>query len=178
MSARSYLFLSIAALGLFAAYNSAQAEVYYTPNVMKDAITPMTPLARGATVQLAGTTDGDEEFSVMLETDATGALTRMTAAQDGAKLGLPDSAFEGLSGADTAWSEERGALSTLVVEGWTKEGKRWRLALEFHPKQLWKRRFSMEGERRDLFTFYDRKDMTPSEPELRSAGSKGLYWRD
>ena len=178
MSARSYLFLSIAALGLFAAYNKARAEVHYTPNVMKDAITPMTPLERGATVQLAGTTDGDEEFSVLLETDVTGAIARMTAAQDGEKLGLPDSAFADLFGADTAWLEEPGALSTLVVEGWTPEGKRWRLALEFHPKQLWKRRFSMEGERRDLYTFYSRKDMTPSEPERRGAGNKGLYWRD
>lgn len=178
MSARSYVLLSVAALALYAAYNGAQAEVYYTPNVMKDAITPMTPLARGATVQLAGTTDGDEEFSVVLETDEAGALLRMTAAQDGEKLGLPDSAFADLSGADTAWLEERGALSTLVVEGWTTEGKRWRLALEFHPKQLWKRRFSMEGERRDLFTFYSRKDMTPSQPERRRAGNEGLYWRD
>lgn len=178
MSTRSYLFLSIAALGLFAAYNGAQAEVYYTANVMRHAITPMQSLDRGATVQLMGTTDGDEAFSAILETDEAGAITRMTVAQDGEKLGLPESAYAELSGADTAWLEERGALSTLIVEGWTQEGKRWRVALEFHPKQLWKRRFSMEGERRDLYIFYSRKDMTPSTPERRSAGNQGLYWRD
>ncbi len=178
MSARSYLFLSIAAIGLLTADSAARAEVYYTPNVMRHAITPMQPLARGAAVQLMGTTDGDEEFSVQLATDEAGAIMRMTVAQDGTQLGLPDSAFADLSGADTAWLEERGALSTLVVEGWTPEGKRWRLALEFHPKQLWKRRFSLEGERRDLFTFYSRQNMTPSTPERRSAGSQGLYWRD
>jgi hypothetical protein len=178
MSARSYLFLSIAAMGLLTADSAVRAEVYYTTNVMRHAITPIQSLERGATVQLMGTTDGDEAFSATLETNEAGAVTRLTVAQDGAPLGLPESAFADLSGADTAWLEERGALSTLVVEGWTAEGKRWRLALEFHPKQLWKRRFSLEGERRDLYTFYSRQDMTPSEPERRGAGGNGLYWRD
>lgn len=178
MSARSYLLLSVATLGLFAAYNSAQAEVFYTANVLRHAITPMQPLARGAVTNLSGVTDGKQEFSAILDINADGAIAAMTVAQDGERLALPDSAFDGLSGADTAWLEERGSLSTVIVEGWSADGKRWRLALEFHPKQLWKRRFSMEGEHRDLYTFYSRKDMTPSKPERRSAGDKGVYWRD
>ena len=80
MSARSYLLLSVAALGLFAAYNKAQAEVYYTANVMRHAITPMHMVARSATVQLAAKTDEDEEFSATMETDEAGAITAMTVA--------------------------------------------------------------------------------------------------
>ena len=178
MSARSITLIAIAALGLLTADSAVRAEAYYTANVLRYAITPMQPLTRGAVISLSGVTDGDEEFSAILDVDAEGGIAAMTVAQDGKALGLPASAFAGLSGADIAWLEERGALSTVIVEGWTPEEKRWRLALEFHPKQLWKRRYSMEGENRDLYTFYSRKDMTPTEPERRGAGDKGVYWRD
>ncbi len=169
---------AITIIGLLSADSAARAEAYYTGNVMRDAITPRQPLTRGTVASIVGTTDGDEEFSAILNIDADGAIEAMTVAQNGERLGLPESAFADLSGADVAWLEERGALSTVIVEGNTPNGKRWRLALEFHPKQLWKRRFSVEGERRDLYTFYSRKDMTPSETERRSANNRGIYWRD
>jgi hypothetical protein len=93
---------------------------------------------------------------------------------DGVDLLLPDSAFTSLKGAQLAWLEKRGALPTLIIAG-EEAGTQWKLALIFHPKQLWKRRLSIEGLRRDEFTFYDRDDMEPSEPERRRTMSMGVF---
>ena len=155
----------------------ASAEVYYTRNVLKDAVTPMVRLEPGTGNHLTGMTDGEEPLSAHITLDDARTITTLAVSQDGQALFMPDSAWNTLTGADTAWLEERGALSTLVLEGYDAEIRRWRVALLFHDAQLWKRRASLEGQGRDQFTFYDRKDGIPGESKTRGAGNKGLYSR-
>jgi hypothetical protein len=141
------------------------------------ALTEAGAITSGTALELAATTDGDQSLtaSVMVQ-KADAALIAISVVQDGRPLGLPASAFIGLKGATRAWLEERGALSTLVIEGLDGEGK-WRLALEFHPKQLWLRRLSRQGQAKDSFTYYDRDDLKPGDPQLRGHSNRGLWRR-
>ncbi len=132
------------------------------------------PIVAGAALELVATTDGDEPLTARIVTDKADArLTAITVSQDGRELRLPGSAYAGLTGASRAWLEERGALSTLLVEGKDSAG-RYHLALEFHPEQLWLRRLSREGVSRDSFTFYDRENIEPGAEQMRHFEGRGL----
>jgi hypothetical protein len=110
----------------------------------------------------------DDRLIAEITLDKSGqSIIAIKASRDDRRLLVPQSAFAAMKGATTAWLEKRGALSTLVVTG-DHLGKVWKVALEFHPKQLWKRRLTIEGVRRDEFIFYDRNDMMPSNSEHRS----------
>jgi hypothetical protein len=67
-------------------------------------------------------------------------------------------------------------MDVIVIEGVTDD-KEWRLALLFHPEQLWRRRLSVEGQKKDQMIFYDRDedDMEPTEMETRKAHGRGFY---
>jgi hypothetical protein len=141
-----------------------------SPNKMRSAFTPLTYLTPGDTTQLEGESDGEVVSASITLTDK-GEMAEIEVIQ----LRLPQSSYTGLPGTQRAWLEERGALTTLVLEG-NAEGKDWRLALLFHPDQLWRTRLSLEDQRRDTMTFYDRdEDMETTTPEKRTAFSRGYY---
>ena len=146
-----------------------------SPNVMRSAIAPLVMLEAGKTIRLQGSTDGKQTVEAAIAISAQGGmLSAVSVSQDGKALTLPESAWQGLEGARHAWLEERGALTTLVVEG-ESEGKDWRLALEFHPRQLWLRRLSREGEAKDSFIFYDRDNLKPQKERFRRKLSRGFH---
>ncbi len=167
---------TMATISCFAAITSAVfANVPRSPNILRDAVTPLIELVGGKNT-LTGETDGDI-INATLEVTEGGTLQSISLVQDDVIMRLPASAYAGLSGARQAWVEERGALTTIVVEG-AQDQKDWRLALLFHHEQLWRRRLSVEGSKRDIMTFYDRdKDAfeTASKPEPRAAVSRGYY---
>ncbi len=142
-------------------------------NLFRDAFSPIVPLEAGKAAELKGVTDGDEPVVARLTLADDGTLAKAEAMQDGQILLLPPSAIQGLSGAKRGWLEERGALTTLVIEG-TEKAKTWRLALEFHPKQLWLRRVSREGQARDEFTYYDRRDLAAQKLDRRRHHVRGF----
>jgi hypothetical protein len=145
-----------------------------SPNKLRSAISPLTALSNDDTVYLEGESD-DEVVSASVTLNAKGEMAEIEVMQDEGRLRLPQSSYSGLSGARQAWLEERGALTTLVLEG-NSQGKDWRLALIFHPKQLWRTRLSVEDQWRDVMTFYDRdEEMQTSKPEKRTAFSRGFY---
>ncbi len=125
-----------------------------------------------ATIQIEGTTD-DESLTAIITTAGTG-VKAVAVQQADHKLGLPESAFTGLTGAKQAWLEERGALSTLIIAG-SDAGGDWRLALEFHQRHLWLRRLSRAGEGRDSFIWYAHDDLKPSKEHFRSFVGRGLH---
>ncbi len=145
-----------------------------SPNKMRSAFTPLTYLTNGKTTQLEGESDHEVVSASITLTDK-GEMAKIEVIQNDERLRLPQSSYAGLSGTKQAWLEERGALTTLVLEG-NAEGKDWRLALLFHPEQLWRRRLSMESQWRDNMTFYDRDEgMETTKPEKRTAFSRGFY---
>ncbi len=152
----------------------AFAETYHTSNLLKDAVTSVHQLADGTRIILSGETDG-EPLVAEVEVGENGMLTDLTIRQGDRALRMPADAWNERSGAKYAWLEERGSLTTLVLEGEEEDGRDWRLALLFHPEQLWKRRLSIEGDKSDLFTFYSREDMSANEAKRRGAHNKGLY---
>ncbi len=135
-------------------------------------LTPVTDLGAGQDVRLNGTTDG-HPFVAHIVLDKQGNLASISLVENDMPVRMPTSCCEGLAGANHAWVEERGALTTIVVEG-AIDGKTWRLALESHEEQLWLKRLSRQGERRDSFTYFDRKDFEPSKVRLRHAPLDGL----
>jgi hypothetical protein len=145
-----------------------------TANLMRDAFTPQIALIAGKVVTLTGESDHEVVRAEICLSATQSSISSITLSQDGEKPGLPESAYATMKGAKFAWLEERGKLTTLVVEG-ADAGKDWRLALLFHPHQLWERRLSREGVGRDNFTFYDRKDMTPSKPQHRHTINRGFH---
>jgi hypothetical protein len=151
------------------------ATVKNNPNEMRDAFTAVIPLPMDSDTTLSGESD-DEIVKAVVSLDDKSMLAAIKVEQDGELMRLPKSSYAGLSGAKRAWLEERGALTTLVIEG-LKDGKEWRLALLFHPEQLWRRRLSIEGQRKDQMIFYDRDEdnMEPTEMETRKAHSRGFY---
>jgi hypothetical protein len=153
---------------------STYAATPRSPNLMRYAFAPITTVAPGEAITLSGKTDKDELVQAVVQSRKPDAsLVKIMVSQDGKALTLPADAFAGVTGANRAWLEERGALTTLVIEG-AQFGKDWRLALEFHPKQLWLRRLSREGVARDEFTYYERKAMTAMKPQLRRAHVYGF----
>ncbi|MFM9851469.1 MAG: hypothetical protein ACKVOJ_01495 [Sphingomonadaceae bacterium] len=145
-----------------------------TANLLRDAITPMTALAPDKVTSLSGESDDEIVTADITLSGKDGAISKVAVMQDGKALRLPDSAFSAISGAKRAWLEERGALTTLVIEG-VSAAKDWRLALEFHPKQLWLRRLSREGVAQDSFTYYDRDDLNKTRIFDRHAGNHGFH---
>jgi hypothetical protein len=145
-----------------------------TANLMRDAITPATALVADKVTTLRGESDDEVVSADIAMAAKDGALTKIAVSQDGKVLGLPETAYAGLSGAKIAWIEERGALTTLVIEGVTAN-QDWRLALEFHPKQLWLRRLSREGVVQDNFTYYDRDDLNAVRVFDRRSGNRGFH---
>ncbi|NJM50152.1 MAG: hypothetical protein HC843_04100 [Sphingomonadales bacterium] len=161
-----------ATLPLIAAMLTAAAP--QSPNKMRDAFSPLTALQTDMDNKLSGETDGEMVYAT-ISLDDESRLAAIKLVQDDEELRLPKSAYAGIAGARQAWLEERGALTTLVIEG-RSDDKDWRLALLFHPEQLWRRRLSVEGERKDQMTFYDRdEDMKPDDMERRKAHSRGFY---
>ncbi len=145
-----------------------------TPNLLRDAITPAVAIVPGKPLALTGQTDGKQKVSAQIDSDHLDArLTHIAISQDGNALSLPAVAYADMKGANRAWLEERGALTTIVVEG-VETGKDWRLALEFHPKQLWLRRLSREGVNRDAFTYFDRNDLKPQRVQRRRSYERGF----
>ena len=150
------------------------AAMSHSTNTMRDAFTPLTPLKVDDDTLLSGTSDGDE-VTAKISLDDKKALAAIKVTQDDTLLRLPKSAYANMKGAQQAWIEERGALTTLVIEG-EDAGKSWRLALLFHPQQLRRKRLSVEGNRKDEMTFYSRdEDMQPSKVQIRKAHSRGFY---
>lgn len=145
-----------------------------TANLMRDAITPATALAAEKVITLSGESDNEIVHAEIKLAMTDRGIATITVSQDGEKLELPESAYADMKGAQTAWLEERGALTTLVIEG-ADAGKDWRLALLFHSEQLWERRLSREGLNRDTFIFYDRDDMKPSKPQQRRTINRGFH---
>ncbi|MFM2099023.1 MAG: hypothetical protein RLZZ366_562 [Pseudomonadota bacterium] len=145
-----------------------------SPNLLRDALTPVAAIVPGKALALSGTTDGKKAVSAQIDSAKTDArLTHIAVSQDGHALLLPEVAYADMKGANRAWLAERGALTTLVIEG-VDAGKDWRLALEFHPKQLWLRRLSQEGVNRDAFTYFDRDDATPQRIQWRRSYEHGF----
>jgi hypothetical protein len=125
-----------------------------SPHLTSSAFTQAMPLNGGEKLTLEGRTDRDEAVVAEIAVTKDGTkLSSISVKQDDQQLILPAFSYDTVTGARRAWLEERGALTTLVIEG-NNAGKDWQLALEFHPKQLWLRRLSVEGENRDHFTFY------------------------
>ncbi len=176
-------FLAAGCLGmaiLITAASPHNPHRLHSDNKLRSAFTVVTPLPGGAVTELQGESD-DETVTAAITVSKKGVMDKITLVQDGRTLMLPQNSYAGLTGTQHAWLEERGALTTLVVEGTemskeTGKSKQWRLALLFHPEQLWRRRLSVEGQWRDSMTFYDRDDdMEASQPENRSAISRGFY---
>jgi siroheme synthase (precorrin-2 oxidase/ferrochelatase) len=145
-----------------------------TANLMRDAITPATALAADKVTTLTGESDDEKVIADITLAANGGAITKIAVSQDGKALRLPETAYAAVAGAKIAWLEERGALTTLVIEGVTAN-KDWRLALEFHPKQIWLRRLSREGVAEDNFTYYDRDDLKKTRVFDRHAGNHGFH---
>jgi hypothetical protein len=139
----------------------------------KDMVSKAYALTASKTITIESVKHRDPMVAQITLDKAGQAITDIKMSHDDRDLLLPVSAFNEIQGPKIAWLEKRGALLTLMLAGEHK-GKVWKLALEFHPKQLWKRRLSVEGVRRDEFTFYDRDDMEPSKPEHRDAMTMGL----
>ncbi len=165
------------------AATAAHADVKRSPNMLRDAFTLLTLLKDEGTVRLVGETDDDDEAEATITLGKDGKLDVVRMHQDGVAMRLPDAAWQGITGAQQAWLEERGACTTLVIEGEDKAGE-WRLALIFHPEQLWKRRLSREGRERDHFTFYNRDEDEQDEDfdytrvieeEHREGHGRGFY---
>jgi len=120
----------------------------------RQAFTPQSDLKPSETTRIEGESDTDiVEATLTLDEDGTLDVVRMM--QDNKSLRLPDSAWQGMKGARQAWLEERGALTTLVIEGEDDEGD-WKLSLIFHPDQLRKRRLIREHTGKSSVTFYHR----------------------
>jgi hypothetical protein len=145
-----------------------------SPNLLRDAFSPIVTLEPEKSAVIKGETDGDEPVSANLNLTKEGGIESLTITQDDRPLALHATAIQGLTGATRAWLEERGALTTLVVEG-TEAGKDWRMALEFHPKRLWLKRVSREGQGRDEFTYYDRDDGEPRAMQKRRHHVHGFH---
>ncbi len=159
---------------LLAISMSAAANVRHSPNKLRDAYSPLTGLQYGENNPVSGKSDGVPVIATIM-LDTKGAITEIKLSKDGEQLAIPASSYTELPGAQRAWLEERGALDTLVVEG-KNGGKEWRLALLFHPKQLWRRRLSVEGQRGDSMVFYSRdQHMKPSKAEDRVTSSRGFH---
>jgi hypothetical protein len=145
-----------------------------SPNLLRDAFTPVVVIVPGQPLALSGSTDGKKAVNAEINsTKGDARLTHIAVRQDGHALSLPDVAYVDLTGANRAWLEERGALTTLVIDG-VETGKDWRLALEFHPKQVWLRRLSREGVNRDAFTYFDRHDLKPQHVQWRRSQERGF----
>ena len=144
-----------------------------SPNLLRHAFSPVVVLEAGKDAALAGRTDG-ERVEARLTLTANAGLDTLSISQDGRPLGVAASALQGVSGANRAWLEERGALTTLVVEG-VSDGKDWRLALEFHDTQLWLRRLSREGVAKDSFTFFEPAGMRPRREARRHFQDRGFH---
>ncbi len=153
-----------------------------SPNKTRSAFSLLTPLSAGKTMQLLGETD-KETITATISLSSNSAIADITVVQDGRALLLPLDSYAGITGAQRAWIEERGALTTLVIEGaglidGAAQTKEWRLALLFHPEQLWRRRLSVKGQRRDSMTFYNwdkDKDMETTKPKNRAVVSRGYH---
>jgi hypothetical protein len=139
----------------------------------RHAVTPALDIPADQPLTLSGETDGERVEAIIDLNKADRSIASIAVRQDGQLLLTPPSSWTGLNGASRAWIEERGALTTVVVEG-TANAKAWRLALEYHPEQLWLRRVSRVGENRDSFTYFDREDLAPSKPMIRHAAYRGL----
>ena len=138
----------------------------------RDMVSTARYLVAGQPVTVTSTRTRDPMQATVTLSKQQQLITTIDMTYDGVKLLLPNSAFTSLKGAQLAWLEKRGALATLIIAG-EEDGEQWKVALIFHPEQLWKRRFSKDGIRRDEFTFYDRDDMEPSEAERRGTMSMG-----
>ncbi len=139
----------------------------------KDMVSKAYALTAAQTITIESQKRRDPMVAQITLNKSGQSIADIKVSHDDRDLLLPVSAFNEIQGAKIAWLEKRGGLSTLMLAGEYK-GKVWKLALEFHPKQLWKRRLSIEGIRRDEFTFYDRDDMEPSQPEHRDSMTMGL----
>lgn len=161
-------------LPIFAA--TSIAAVNHSTNKLRDAFTAEISLPIDMDTKLSGQIDDNEIVTAVVSLDEKSVLAAIKVEQDGVVMRLPKSSYAGLVGAKRAWLEERGALTTLVIEG-LANGKEWRLALLFHPEQLWRRRLSVEGQTKDQMIFYDRDEdnMEPTEMETRKAHSRGFY---
>jgi hypothetical protein len=146
----------------------------HTANLYRDAITPVTGLAADKVTSLSGESDNEIVTADITLSGKDGAISKIVLIKDGKVLRLADAAFASISGATVAWLEERGALTTVVIEGETAD-RDWRLALEFHPKQLWLRRLSREGIAQDSFTYYDRDDLSKTRSFARRSGNHGFH---
>jgi len=144
-----------------------------SPNLLRHAFSPVVPLEAGKDATLAGRTDG-ETVEARLALTADAGLDTLSISQNGQPLGVAAGALQGVTGANRAWLEERGALTTLVVEG-ASEGKDWRLALEFHDNQLWLRRLSREGLAKDSFIFFEPANMRPRREQHRHFEDRGFH---
>ena len=139
----------------------------------KDMVSNARNLVAGQPVTVTSTRTRDPMQAVVTLSKQQQLITDIKMTYDDVNVLLPQSAFSSLKGAQLAWLEKRGALATLILAG-EEDGKQWKVALIFHPKQLWKRRLSIAGVQRDEFTFYDRDDMEPSDAERRGTMSMGL----
>jgi hypothetical protein len=154
--------------------SAALAVAPQSPNKLRHAFTPVSALSGNGSTSLSGTSDGDLVIA-KLTLDEDRRVTNIEIKQAETTLRLPKSAYANLPGAQHAWLEERGELTTLVIEGKT-DNKDWRLALLFHQDQIWRKRFTQEGDRRDVMTFYSRgEEMEASKPKKRKAFSQGFY---
>jgi hypothetical protein len=144
-----------------------------SPNLLRHAISPVVALEAGKGATLSGESDG-ERVEARLALSAVAGLETLSISQDGQPLGVAASALQGVSGANRVWLEERGALTTLVVEG-ASDGKDWRLALEFHDNQLWLRRLSREGLAKDSFIFFEPANMRPRREQHRHFEDRGFH---
>jgi hypothetical protein len=145
-----------------------------SPNKMRSAITSQVMLIMADKTILSGEADG-KIVTAHIELDRMSGLAKINVMQDGNEMRLPLAAYAGLIGAKSAWIEERGAMTTLVIEG-HDAGKDWRIALLFNDDQLRRRRLSREGVKHDMMTFYSRdEDMVASEPEPRKSFGRGYY---
>lgn len=138
----------------------------------RDMVNTARYLVAGQPITVTSTRTRDPMQAVVTLSNQEQRITGIKMTYGDVNVLLPDSAFTSLKGAQLVWLEKRGALATLIIAG-EEDGNQWKVALIFHPKQLWKRRFSQDGVRRDEFTFYDRDDMEPSEAERRSTMTMG-----